>query len=395
MNEVTRIRLARVTYEIDLGAKAELDAYLKAIKKNLGAEVDAMEDIEIRMTEILASRGVVKDGVITENDIEVIKTQMGQPKSFSEDDDEDEKGRKKGKTGEFTRGKNNQNRVNKKFYRDTDNAVLGGVIAGLSAYTGIDVTLLRVIFVVLVIVPSFGTMILVYIVIWIVAPAATTVSEKLEMRDEPVDIESIKNSAKDVAEKVKNTGEEIVEKIKTPQKKTDEADETSAERGDAGERRENQVGTRVFRTIFKVIGVFGVVISSIVLAAFVFAMAAIIVMFFAVDMPAKPLFMVAVILALNFVLLMIMLVIGLFAALISGKLGRGLKISLLVSFILLMGTSIASGAWLSITGREGVERTVEVIQNEQVLIDVDTYDEDGQERTRVKVGPLKIDVKNK
>ncbi len=68
----------------------------------------------------------------------------------------------------------------KRFFRDIDNKMLAGVCSGLSEYTGIDVTIIRVIFVVLVF--AYGTAILAYIVLWIVAPRALSVAQKLQMR---------------------------------------------------------------------------------------------------------------------------------------------------------------------------------------------------------------------
>ena len=53
MNEVTRIRLGRIAYDIDINAKKELEKYSRAIRKSLGQDSDVYDDIEIRMTEIL------------------------------------------------------------------------------------------------------------------------------------------------------------------------------------------------------------------------------------------------------------------------------------------------------------------------------------------------------
>ena len=79
MNEVTRIRLSRVAYDIDLDAKKELDKYSRAIRKSLGEDSDVYDDIEIRMTEILADLGVKAGGVITMSEVRAIQDQLGQP----------------------------------------------------------------------------------------------------------------------------------------------------------------------------------------------------------------------------------------------------------------------------------------------------------------------------
>jgi phage shock protein C len=56
------------------------------------------------------------------------------------------------------------------LYRDEQNKVIGGVCAGLANYFGIDISLARVIFVLFSIVGGSG--LLVYIIMWIVVPAA-------------------------------------------------------------------------------------------------------------------------------------------------------------------------------------------------------------------------------
>lgn len=209
MNEITRIHLGRVPYNIDVDAKKELENYSKAIKKSLGADSDEVfDDIEIRMSEILAERGVIKDGVITLSDITAIREQLGEPRDFRDDDaaksDED------WRDNVFARGKDDEKPA-KKFYRDEDAGILGGLAAGLAAYTGWDVVLWRVIFLILIPITS-GFAILAYIIMWVAAPAATTASEKLEMRGEAVNIDSIKESAKNFGEKAGEAGQKAATK---------------------------------------------------------------------------------------------------------------------------------------------------------------------------------------
>ena len=57
----------------------------------------------------------------------------------------------------------------KTVYRDTENAMVGGVCAGLSDYLKADVTLLRIIAAALVF--AWGSGLLVYIILWVLLPA--------------------------------------------------------------------------------------------------------------------------------------------------------------------------------------------------------------------------------
>ena len=85
MNEVTRIRLGRIAYDIDINAKKELEKYSRAIRKSLGQDSDVYDDIEIRMTEILADQGIQAGEVITLNEVLAIESQLGQPGDFASD----------------------------------------------------------------------------------------------------------------------------------------------------------------------------------------------------------------------------------------------------------------------------------------------------------------------
>lgn len=109
--------------------------------------------------------------------------------------------------------------VRKRLFRDIDNKVIGGVAAGLSKYFGIQVWIIRALFLIPFIrfvfnfrhlhlfqfwdspdFPNFldftfspGAM-FVYIVLWLVLPEAKTSADKLEMVGEKVDLNSIKNT---------------------------------------------------------------------------------------------------------------------------------------------------------------------------------------------------------
>jgi len=107
----------------------------------------------------------------------------------------------------------------KRLFRDVDNKIIGGVCAGLSKYFGLQVWIIRVLFLIPFIrfvinfrhvhlfqfwefpdFPNFLDLtfspgaIFVYIVLWLVLPEAKTSADKLEMIGEKVDLNSIKNT---------------------------------------------------------------------------------------------------------------------------------------------------------------------------------------------------------
>jgi len=109
--------------------------------------------------------------------------------------------------------------VRKRLFRDIDKKIIGGVAAGLSKYFGIQVWIVRILFLIPFIrfvvnfrhmhlfqfwdAPDFPNFlditfspgaVFVYIVLWLVLPEAKTSADKLEMVGEKVDLNSIKNT---------------------------------------------------------------------------------------------------------------------------------------------------------------------------------------------------------
>ncbi len=77
----------------------------------------------------------------------------------------------------------------KKMYRDPDGKVLGGVASGISAYFGVDVVIIRLLFFVTIFIA--GTGIILYIILWIILPEAKTLTDKMEMQGQPVTLSNI------------------------------------------------------------------------------------------------------------------------------------------------------------------------------------------------------------
>ncbi len=129
------------------------------------------------------------------------------------------------------------NGVRKRLYRNPDQKIIGGVCSGIGSYFNVNSWIPRVFFLIPFIsfffrwghfgpltFPNFlsfsfspGTLI-VYIILWLVIPEASTTSEKLEMKGEKVDLNSIKNSVvqemKGVQERVNKMGQEAGAKAK-------------------------------------------------------------------------------------------------------------------------------------------------------------------------------------
>ena len=138
--------------------------------------------------------------------------------------------------------------IKKRLYRDPDDAKVGGVISGLCHYFGIDDPTWARIAVILLCFVSFGTMIVIYFLLLIVVPKAVSSTEKLQMKGEPVNINTIEKEIKDAA----NRAGESVHKF-------------------VGERnffeRLGDIITSVIRAFFKLLLAFAVFVSVILLIA--------------------------------------------------------------------------------------------------------------------------------
>jgi phage shock protein PspC (stress-responsive transcriptional regulator) len=174
MKEVTRISLASVPYNSDIDAKKELEKYLHAIEVSLDADADTMKEIEARIAELLADRGVTGDTVISLDNVIHVREQLGDPKDFASDP-------------LVTATDSPQQ---KRLMRSHGDEMFGGVCAGIAAYFGIDTVWVRLAFIILFFVTS-GFMLLIYIVLWIVTPPAKTAADRLQMKGKPITLSSL------------------------------------------------------------------------------------------------------------------------------------------------------------------------------------------------------------
>lgn len=203
MKEITRIHLAKTAFSIEIEAKSSLEKYLNSIQKNMHAEPEAMREIEARMVEILAERGVMKEGVISVDDVLAIQKQMGESRDFADGDSpvDDDLG-----------GDGSESKPEKQLMRDTDNAIIGGVCAGVAAYFNINPLWVRLIAIVSPF-ATFGTAVLIYVVMWLSMPPARTASDKLRMRGKPVTLAALKKVAVDGGSAITNESRDLASKI--------------------------------------------------------------------------------------------------------------------------------------------------------------------------------------
>ncbi len=183
--------------------------------------------------------------------------------------------------------------VRKKLFRDPDDKIIAGVCSGIGNYFGINSWIPRALFFIPFLsfvfhwnkwgaydFPSFvnfsfspGAFFL-YIILWLVIPEASNTAEKLEMKGEKVDMNSIKNS--------------VMEEMKGVQKRAEKfAKEASAVAGEKGQQVGSEIKSATKRSgrslgdiilfFVKAIAyiIIGSVLLSLVFALFALAIAAI------------------------------------------------------------------------------------------------------------------------
>ena len=209
MKKIISINISNSAFFIDEDAYECLKKYLDKLKNRFDTDEEGAEiisDVEIRLTELFSERINPKIGVITIAMVHDAIKIMGQPEDFPENENTEK--------SNYSNSGYAYNKNNRRLYRDIENEKLGGVCAGIAAYFNIDPVFVRVIFAILPFI-SFGIVIPVYFVMWLVVPAAITASQKMEMRGENITVSNIEKKIKDEFEDVKKQFENFKKKNKT------------------------------------------------------------------------------------------------------------------------------------------------------------------------------------
>jgi phage shock protein PspC (stress-responsive transcriptional regulator) len=206
MNKTVSIHIQGFPFILEEQAFQVLQNYLQALTNVLSNEPGAeeiLQDVELRIVELLQQNQLGASQVILQTRIDEVIEVLGSPENFSDNPIEPQ----------APVPTASQDRSDKRFFRDTDTAILGGVASGVAAYFHIDVVFIRVAFVLFTMV--FGSGIPIYILLWIITPSAKTASEKLQMKGLPVNIESIKTEFREATERVEKNAKKWSNHFKT------------------------------------------------------------------------------------------------------------------------------------------------------------------------------------
>ena len=128
MKKTLTVNLNNIVFHIDDDAYEMLQTYLADVEKHLSEDErkEVMVDIEARVAELFTERLQRTKNVVNLEDVEEIINILGKPSQYGVTEEE----------AENQQSNRTERKRARRFYRDQDRAVLGGVAAGLASFLG-------------------------------------------------------------------------------------------------------------------------------------------------------------------------------------------------------------------------------------------------------------------
>lgn len=187
MKKTLNINIGNSIIHIEEDAYEMLTVYLNEVKQHFAKNADDFEivtDIENRIAEMFGEMlSEQQKQVVSIFDVQSVIRQMGSVKDFESSEEEN--------PAEDYRTQSQAFNPVKKLYRDTDQAMIAGVCAGLGHYVAIDIRWIRLITFFTLFIGGAG--VLAYIILWIMIPKAETKTEKMNMRGQETTLRGFAN----------------------------------------------------------------------------------------------------------------------------------------------------------------------------------------------------------
>lgn len=213
------MNLSGIIFHIEEDAYDKLNNYLSTIKgyfKNSEGCDEIMSDIEARIAEMLQGKVSATKQAVLMADVDSMIAIMGKPEDFAGENES-------AKSETNNRQENRENKDahqatgRRRVFRDPDDKIIAGVCSGIGNYFGFDPIWLRAAFALSFFI--FGSGLLLYIILIIIIPKAKTTAEKLEMRGEKVDVNTIGKAVNEEFEEFKDRVKEFGNEVKSPENK--------------------------------------------------------------------------------------------------------------------------------------------------------------------------------
>jgi phage shock protein PspC (stress-responsive transcriptional regulator) len=191
MNKVITVNLNGRAYQVEEQAFEALRAYLDEAARLLADDPDCLE-IMADLEQAIGDKGtrylVAGKNVLGEAEMKRILEEMGPVEAGEQAAGSPPAASAGGRAGRETSGP-------KRLYLVREGAMLAGVCNGLAAYFGMDPTIVRLIFVVLLVL-STGFFAIAYLVLMFVVPTAKTPEERAAARGLPFNAQELVEQAK-------------------------------------------------------------------------------------------------------------------------------------------------------------------------------------------------------
>lgn len=184
MKTTLSVNIGGISFVIDEDAYSRLRAYIDALKRKYAAQPGGEEiisDLEARIAELFGQEVKSAQQVVSLRLVKQVIATLG-------DEEELGAGASSSYQSNFSNEQKKATMSYKRFYRDSQGMVIGGVCTGLGHYFNLDPVLFRIIFVVLLL---GGVTVILYPLIWIITPLAVTPAQRLEMKGEPITPENL------------------------------------------------------------------------------------------------------------------------------------------------------------------------------------------------------------
>ena len=176
MKKVIEVSIGGINFTMEDDAYFRLKEYLKRFEETILDKAEAkevMEDVEARVAEIFQKEMKYSNQVVDDKLVQIVIDQLGEVESKAGNTNSNSRTNHNNYDEEYTKGE-------KRFFRNMDEKMIAGVCSGLASYTGLDVTIIRIIFVIVFFV--YGTGLMAYMIVWFAAPKAMSVAQKLQMK---------------------------------------------------------------------------------------------------------------------------------------------------------------------------------------------------------------------
>lgn len=165
MKKTVNVAIGGCGFALEEDAYKLMNEYLDGFKEALdesSVNDNVMDELEGRIADLLKLR-MGGSEVATAAMVQEIIDQIGYPEGYAP----------KAKVTEAASGP-------KKFFRDPDDKKIAGVCSGLAIYFGVDVVLIRVLFLIALFCGTAGFW--AYIAVWVVAPEAKSAEDRCALR---------------------------------------------------------------------------------------------------------------------------------------------------------------------------------------------------------------------